>query len=56
MLDIEGKNYILSTILNEITNKDIKYENNTLYVGNSTGAVVDLMDVCPPYDLSLIHI
>lgn len=55
MLDIEGKNYILSTILNEITNKDIKYENNTLYVGNSTGAVVDLMDVCPPYDYAEKH-
>lgn len=55
MLDIEGKNYILSTILNEITNKDIKYENNTLYVGNSTGEVVNLMDACPPYDYAGKH-
>lgn len=51
MLDIEGKNYILSTILNEITNEDIKYENNILYVGHSTGEVVNLMDACPPHDI-----
>lgn len=51
MLDIEGKNYVLSTILNEITNEDIAYKDNILYVGHSTGAVVDLMDVCPPHDV-----
>lgn len=51
ILNVEGKNYVLSTILNEISNEDIEYENNILYVGHSTGEVVNLMDVCPPHDI-----
>lgn len=55
MLNVEGKNYVLSTILNEISNEDIEYENNILNVGHSTGTVVNLMDVCPPYDYAEKH-
>lgn len=48
---IDGKNYVLLSMLNEISNEEIKYEDNILYVGHSTGEVVNLMDVCPPHDV-----
>lgn len=50
MLDIEGKNYVLLSTLDQISNEEIQYANDTLYIGHSIGEVVSLMDVCPPYD------
>lgn len=48
---IDGKNYVLLSMLNEISNEEIKYEDNILYVGHSTGEIVNLMDACPPHDV-----
>lgn len=52
IVNIDGKDYVLFNILNELTNEEIKYEDNILYIGNSTNKIVDLMSVRPPYDTS----
>lgn len=55
-VDIDGKKYILYNVLNELLNEEIKYENNILYIGHSSAEVVNLMDVCAPYDVSSTYL
>jgi len=51
-LDIDGREFIAFETLNKIINEEVNYTDNVLYIGHSTGKKVDLMDVCPPYDVS----
>lgn len=52
IININGKNYILFNSLNEIIKDEINFQNDTLSIGNSKEKIVDLMEVCPPYDAS----
>lgn len=51
-LNIDGRDFISFDTLNKITNEEVNYSDNVLYIGHTTGTKVDLMDVCPPYDVS----
>lgn len=51
-LNIDGRDFISFDTLNKITNEEVNYSDNVLYIGHTTGKKVDLMDVCPPYDVS----
>jgi hypothetical protein len=51
-LNIDGRDFISFDILNKITNEEINYSDNVLYIGHTTGKKVNLMNVCPPYDVS----
>ena len=52
-LNIDGRDFVSFDILNKITNEEINYSDNVLYIGHATGKKVNLMDVCPPYDVSI---
>lgn len=51
-LNIDGRDFISFDTLNKITNEEVNYSDNVLYIGHTTGTKVDLMDTCPPYDVS----
>lgn len=51
-LSIDGRDFVSFDTLNKITNEEVNYSDNVLYIGHDTGTKVDLMDVCPPYDVS----
>lgn len=51
-LNIDGRDFILLDSVQDIVEKDVSYEENTLYIGHTTAEKVYLMDVCPPYDVS----
>lgn len=53
-LNIDGREFISFDVLNKITEEEIKYSDNVLSVGHVTGKKVNLMDVCPPYDISRV--
>lgn len=51
-LNIDGRDFVSFDTLNKITNEEINYSDNVLYIGHATGKKVNLMEVCPPYDVS----
>lgn len=51
-LSIDGKDYIMLSILDKITNEEITQKDNVLYIGHSSSETTNLMKECPPYDIT----
>lgn len=53
---IDNKEYISFNILDELIDEEINLENNILYIGHSSAETANLMDECPPHDVSSTYL